>query len=250
MYTCRPPQCPPALPSARCLDHTKRQRGSPFFFGQRAGAVTLTRICVCSTLVQMRFLTDELMLSVYDVVRFPAYFSCVQSATRRRGQASVNVWSLFNFCFALLRYPLDKIIQSRVAFLKERGLSVSIWGLSTVLTLSDAEFATELAQVSPEVYGSFKKAFASRAKQQRGTMKASATVAKSDTKAATIDAEPQTRGLLSDADLMGPRSDEPADEPTWFGLPPSNSPQSKPRRGSIGSFFKGRFSPAKLFPLD
>ena len=42
----------------------------------------------------MEFLQTTLMLSVYDVVRFPAYFS----------------------------YPLDKVIEPRVVFLE-----VSVW---------------------------------------------------------------------------------------------------------------------------
>lgn len=103
---------------------------------------------------QMDFLQNTVKLSVYDVVRFPAYFS----------------------------YPLEKVIEPRVVFLEvrerprarmiqslayltplpfplqQRDRPLAMWGLSTVLTVSDADFATRLAGVEPEFYLRFRKA--------------------------------------------------------------------------------------------
>ena len=42
--------------------------------------------------------------------------------------------------------------------LQQRDRPLAMWGLSTVLTVSDADFATRLAGVEPEFYLRFRKA--------------------------------------------------------------------------------------------
>ena len=72
-------------------------------------------------------------LSVYDVVRFPAYFS----------------------------YPLEGVIAPRTAFLEELGLPLTRFELKTLFTPSDEQFAERVLRVDAAEYASFKKAFAS-----------------------------------------------------------------------------------------
>merc|ERR1712091_432737 len=70
-------------------------------------------------------------LSVYDVVRFPAYFS----------------------------YPLDTVIRPRTAFLEANGLPLTRFELKTLFTGGDAQFAKRVVGASPQEYAAFKAAF-------------------------------------------------------------------------------------------
>lgn len=79
------------------------------------------------------YLTDTLGLSTYDITRFPAYFS----------------------------YPLDKVIMPRASYLSDRcNRKASIWGLNTILTLSDDAFAEKVALTSKEEYAAYRASFA------------------------------------------------------------------------------------------
>ncbi|KAH8084453.1 hypothetical protein JL720_7950 [Aureococcus anophagefferens] len=68
-------------------------------------------------------------LSVYDVVRFPAYFS----------------------------YPLDGVIKPRTAFLKQLGVPITTFPLQALFTPGDKEFASRVLGVDPKRYAAFKK---------------------------------------------------------------------------------------------
>ena len=68
-------------------------------------------------------------LSVYDIVRFPAYFS----------------------------YPLDGVIKPRTAFLKQLGVPITTFPLQALFTPGDKEFASRVLGVDPKRYAAFKK---------------------------------------------------------------------------------------------
>lgn len=70
-------------------------------------------------------------LSVYDVVRFPAYFS----------------------------YPLATVIAPRTAFVQSLGVPLTRFSLAALLTPSDRDFARRLLGIAPGVYAGWKEDF-------------------------------------------------------------------------------------------
>lgn len=70
-------------------------------------------------------------LSVYDVVRFPAYFS----------------------------YPLDTVIRPRTAFMETYDLPLTRFELKTLVTPADGKFASRVVGAPPQEYAAFKAAF-------------------------------------------------------------------------------------------
>lgn len=80
---------------------------------------------------KMDYLVEEMGLSVYDVLTFPAYFS----------------------------YPLDTVIEPRTEFLIIRGRPITLVGLNIALQQGDADFARKVAKVQPDVYIDFKRAY-------------------------------------------------------------------------------------------
>jgi hypothetical protein len=70
-------------------------------------------------------------LGVYEVVRFPAYFS----------------------------YPLDTVIKPRTAFMEANNLPLRRFELKYLFTLGDNQFAKRIVGVSPSEYAAFKAAY-------------------------------------------------------------------------------------------
>merc|ERR1719247_1272994 len=70
-------------------------------------------------------------LSVYDVVRFPAYFA----------------------------YPYDTVIRARTAFMEANNLPLARFELKNIFTPGDAQFAKRIVGVSPSDYAAFKATY-------------------------------------------------------------------------------------------
>ena len=80
---------------------------------------------------KMLYLEGILGLTVYDVMKFPAYFS----------------------------YSLVRRIEPRTRFVQATGGSVTRMGLNMVLTLTDKEFCKRVANAPLDRYIEFREAF-------------------------------------------------------------------------------------------
>ena len=129
----------PRLPfvARRGRAETTESRGLPAgdWGGERRALATRLPPVLAYTWTRLRPKMAHLAasaLSVYDVVRFPAYFS----------------------------YPLDTVIRPpRTAFLGPMALPLTRFELKTLFTPGDAQFAKRVVGASPAEYASFKAAF-------------------------------------------------------------------------------------------
>jgi len=85
---------------------------------------------------KMLYLQTKMGLTIFDVIRFPAYFS----------------------------YPLDGVIKPRTEFLTLCNSSIGSVGLNIALSPGDDDFAMKVAKSRPDTFQLFKRAF--RRKQQ------------------------------------------------------------------------------------
>lgn len=94
--------------------------------------------------LKLDFLEAEMKLDVFDVARFPAYFS----------------------------YPFAEIIRPRLLFLKRAGVSLRRVGLNLSLALAQREFCTRVARVSESEYEAFVRDLQERDRHARATASA------------------------------------------------------------------------------
>ena len=115
-----------------------------------------------------------------------------------------------------------------------------MWGLNSVLTVSDAEFATKFANVEPELYLRFRREYSKLRTLQRIEAEGSSD----PTEAAEAAGESQ-----SDVSMVMPAQEQPAarddtaaatplNPPTWFGFPAAQQQKKMPPRRGL---FRGKF---------